>query len=276
MKLYTFEHVYTHIRDMTSIAIINQKGGVGKSTTAAAIGAGLARKGYSVLFVDLDAQGNLSYSLGAEAQGYNAMGVLLRPETMQANIQFTAHGDILASSPALAGADAIITQTGKEYRLKEALASVQGKYDFCIVDTPPALGILTVNALTACHGAIVPAQADIFSLQGILQLNETLQTVKKYCNPDLALLGIVLTRFNGRAVLSRDIAHLIDKTAAHLETSLYRSTIRECTALKEAQAVKQSIYAYAPKSNAAIDYSALVVEILTQIEDLNTDKKDHA
>ena len=254
---------------MTSIAIINQKGGVGKSTTAAAIGAGLASKGYSVLFVDLDAQGNLSYSLGAEAQGYNAMGVLLRPETIAENIQHTAQGDILASSPALAGADAVITQTGKEYRLKEALEHVKGKYDFCIIDTPPALGILTVNALTACKGAIVPAQADIFSLQGIIQLHGTLQTVKKYCNPALQLLGIVLTRYNARAVLSRDVARLIDQTAEHLETSLYRVNIRECTALKEAQATKQSIYAYAPKSNAALDYGALVDEITNQLEDLN-------
>lgn len=258
---------------MKSIAIINQKGGVGKSTTAAAIGAGLASKGYSVLFVDLDAQGNLSYTIGAEAQGYNAMGVLLQPDTIGKNIQHTPQGDILASSPALAGADAVITQTGKEYRLKEAMDYVKGKYDFCIIDTPPALGILTVNALTACQGAIVPAQADIFSLQGIIQLHSTLQTVKKYCNPALQLLGIVLTRYNARAVLSRDVAHLIEQTAEHLETSLYRTTIRECTALKEAQATKQGIFTYAPKSNAAIDYSALVTEILTQLEDLTSNTK---
>lgn len=254
---------------MITLSIINQKGGVGKSSTASAIGAGIASKGYSVLFVDLDAQGNLSYSVGADAQGYNAMGVLLRPETIEANIQHTEQGDILASSPTLAGADAVITQTGKEYRLREALEHVQGKYDFCIIDTPPALGILTVNALAACKGAIVPAQADIFSLQGIIQLNDTLQTVKKYCNPTLQLLGIVLTRYNARAVLSRDVARLIEQTAEHLESYLYRSTIRECTAIKEAQAIKQSIYTYAPRSNAATDYSALVNEILEQIKELH-------
>lgn len=253
---------------MKSIAIINQKGGVGKSTTAAAIGAGLKRTGLRVLFVDLDAQGNLSYSLGAEAQGYNAMGVLLNPATMSDNIQQTPQGDILASSPALAGADAVITQTGKEYRLKEALERVKGRYDYCIIDTPPALGILTVNALTACAGAIVPAQADIFSLQGILQLYGTIQTVKEYSNENLRLFGIVLTRYNGRAILSRDIARLLDQTAEHLQTTLYRATIRECTALKEAQATQQDIYTYAPKSNAATDYSALVNEILTQTAEL--------
>ena len=143
-----------------ALAIINQKGGVGKSTTALAIGAGLSLKGYSVLFIDLDAQGNLSYTLGADTKGYNAMGVLERPETAKEEIQHTPQGDIIASSPKLAGADKLLEETGKEYRLKEALDSLQGAYDYIIVDTPPALGILTINALTACTGAIIPAQAE--------------------------------------------------------------------------------------------------------------------
>jgi len=117
-----------------AIAVINQKGGVGKSTTALAIGAGLSLKGYSVLFIDLDAQGNLSYTLGADTKGYNAMGVLERPETAKEEIQHTPQGDIIASSPKLAGADKLLEETGKEYRLKEALESLQGAYDYIIVD----------------------------------------------------------------------------------------------------------------------------------------------
>ena len=156
---------------MKSIAIINQKGGVGKSTTALAIGAGITLKGHSVLYIDLDAQGNLSYSIGADTQGYNAFGVLERPETIRSEIQHTPQGDIIASSPRLAGADKLLEATGKEYRLKEALETLQSIYEYCIIDTPPALGILTINALTACNGAIIPAQADIYSLQGISQLN---------------------------------------------------------------------------------------------------------
>lgn len=247
---------------MIIYSIINQKGGVGKSTTALAIGAGLSLKGYSVLYVDLDAQGNLSYTMGADTQGYNAMGVLQRPETAKAEVQHTDQGDIIASSPALAGADAVITETGKEYRLKEALESLRGIYDYCIIDTPPALGILTVNALTACSGVIIPAQADIYSLQGISQLNNTLQTVKRYCNPELSILGIVLTRYNGRAIIRREVAEMLEQTARGLNTKLYNSRIRECTALVEAQATKQNIYSYAPRSNAAADYKALVAEIL--------------
>lgn len=110
---------------MKTIAVINQKGGVGKSTTALAIGAGLSLKGFSVLYVDLDAQGNLSYTLGATTKGYNALGALQRPETAKEEIQHTAQGDIIASSPSLAGADTVIMETGKEYRLKEALEDPQ-------------------------------------------------------------------------------------------------------------------------------------------------------
>ena len=245
-----------------AIAVINQKGGVEKSTTALAIGAGLSLKGYSVLFIDLDAQGNLSYTLGADTKGYNAMGVLERPETAKEEIQHTPQGDIIASSPKLAGADKLLEETGKEYRLKEALESLQGAYDYIIVDTPPALGILTINALTACTGAIIPAQADIYSLQGIGQLNSTIETVKKYCNPSLSIMGIVITRFNGRSIIRREVAEMLERTADQLHTKLFSSKIRECTALVEAQATKQNIYSYAPRSNATADYKALVDEIL--------------
>ena len=249
---------------MKTYAIINQKGGVGKSTTALAIGAGLKIKGCSVLYIDLDAQGNLSYTLGATTQGYNAMGVLQRPETAAQEVQHLPQGDIIASSPALAGADTILAETGKEFRLKEALENLSTNYDYCIIDTPPALGILTINALTACNGVIIPAQADIYSLQGISQLGNTLQTVKKYCNPSLAVLGIVLTRYNTRSIISKEVTELIEKVVEELGTKLYKTKIKECTALKEAQAVKQDIFNYAPKSNAAADYKALVNEILEE------------
>jgi len=247
---------------MKVYAVINQKGGVGKSTTALCLGAGLSLKGFKVLYIDLDAQGNLSYTLGADTQGYNAMGILQRPETVKEEIQTAPGGEVIASSPALAGADTIITETGKEYRLKEALDKLGGTYDYCIIDTPPALGIVTINALTACQGAIIPAQADIYSLQGISQLNGTIQTVKKYCNPHLKVMGIVLTRYSARSIISREVAEMIDATAAQLNTKLYKAKIRECTAIKEAQATRQSIFKYAPRSNAAADYKALIEEIM--------------
>jgi chromosome partitioning protein len=254
------------------IAIINQKGGVGKSTTTLAIGAGFSLKGYKTLFIDLDAQGNLTYTLGADTTGLtgkSSFDVLTGNATAKTAIQKTEQGEAIASSPALARADTVITAVGKEYRLKEALDVLQSDYDYIVIDTPPVLGILTINALTACTGVIIPAQADIYSLQGISQLYNTLQTVKKYCNPSLKVMGILLTRYNGRAIISRDIAEMTDETAERLQTKLYETKIRETTAIKEAQARRQSIFTYAPKSNASADYKALVDEILGE------EKKDN-
>lgn len=249
---------------MQVIAVINQKGGVGKSTTALAVGSGFILKGYKTLYIDLDAQGNLSYTLKASGAGYNAIGVLRRPETIKEEIQTTEQGDIIASSPALSGADTLLSKTGKEYRLKEALEFIRDLYDYVIIDTPPAMGILTINALTACNGIIIPAQADIYSLQGITQLKGTIETVKKYCNSSLVILGLLLTRYNSRAVISREVAEMLEQTAKQLNTKLYKIRIRECTAIKEAQAMRESIFTYAPKSNATADYKALIEEIIKE------------
>ena len=265
---------------LETIAIINQKGGVGKSTTAAAVGAGLILKGYRVLFIDLDAQGNISHTLRANPNSSGIMAMLQEPEIVEQAIEelptaaITGNKErkgaaavygIIASSNRLAAADTLLDSVGKEYRLKEALELIAPLYDYCIIDTPPALGILTVNALTAATAAIVPAQADIYSLQGIAQLSNTVNTIKKYCNPELAILGIVLTRYNGRAIISRELAELISSTAAKLNTKAYSTKIRECTAIKESQAVRECIYTYAPKSNAAADYTALLSEIITEV-----------
>lgn len=247
------------------IAVAIQKGGQGKTTSAAALGAGLALRGNKVLFVDLDAQGNLSYALGADATGLTGRSALevLQGVTSAADaIQHTPQGDIIASSPALAGADTTISATGKEYRLAEALEPIAGNYDYIILDTPPSLGILTINALTAAAEAVIPAQADMFSLQGIGQLWQTIQAIRKYCNPGLKIAGILLTRYNGRAVISREVKEMLSQTAAQMKTKVYSSRIRECTALKEAVAVKKDIYSYAPRSNAAMDYNAFIDELL--------------
>lgn len=243
---------------MQTLAIINQKGGVAKTTTAANLGAALAARGRKVLFIDMDAQGNLTAALGGGKHPGSVMDLLTG---RQAAPQALAQWDLLPSSAALATADTVITQTGKEHRLKEALEPFAPRYDFAIIDTPPALGILTVNALTAAQKAIVPAQADFFSLQGIGQLSGTIDAVRKYCNPALQIDGILLTRYNHRAVLSREVKELLGQTAASLRTRLYQTVIRECMAIKEAQARRQSIFQYAPRSNGAKDYAALADEI---------------
>jgi chromosome partitioning protein len=246
---------------MKSITIINQKGGVGKSTTALSIGAGLVLKGCKVLYVDLDPQGNLTYTIGASSGG--SLEILKSPDIIKDLIQHTGQGDIIASSPTLAGADSIITATGKEYRLKRALEHTNELYDYCIVDTPPTLSILTINALTACKEAIIPAQADIYSLQSITQLKETIDAIKEYTNPNLSILGILLTRFNSRLVIKREVAETLEQIASkQLGAKVFKTKIRECTALVEAQAKKKDIFSYAPGSNASTDYNLLLMEIL--------------
>lgn len=252
---------------MRTLAIINQKGGVGKSTTAEALTAGLTLKGFKVLAVDLDAQGNLTYTTRAGTDGATALGVLTGEVKAKDAIQHTQSGDIIPSSKALAGADAFISDTGKEYKLKEALESISGLYDYCIIDTPPALGILTVNALTACDSVVIPAQADIYSLQGIEQLAETMKPVKKYCNPALSIEGILLTRYSPRSVLSRDVADLAEQLALKLGTKLFKTTIREAIAVKEAQISQQSLYTYAPKAKVTEDYTAFIEELLEQTKE---------
>lgn len=243
---------------MEVVAIVNRKGGVGKTATAQALGAGLARKKKKVLYIDLDSQTNLSYGLGADPEGLNSMDVLTGEATAAEAIQHTPQGDVIAGSEALAGADAAIDGTGKEYRLKEAIDGLQ--YDYIIIDTPAQLGTLTVNALTAANSVVIPVQAEVYSLQGIGQLSKTIEAVKKYCNRDLYIRGILTTRYNGRAVISKDMQSNLKDAAEQLKTKLYSTPIRECVSIKEAQAIQQDIYTYAPRSNAAKDYEAFIEE----------------
>lgn len=244
------------------ITVINQKGGVGKTTTAHAIGAWLQHKKHKkVLFLDLDQQGNLTFSTAASHSNYNTLDVLSLGTIQLEKIQSTATGvSIIPSTPTLANVDSILNQTGKEYRLKEALEDLSG-FDFVVIDTPPSLNIITINALTASDYAIIPAQADIFSLQGITQLGQSIEAVKRYTNRGLKILGIVLTKHHTRNILSRDLEQVIIATALELQTKVYQQSIREAVAVKEAQAMKQDIFSYAPKSNATQDYDALMQDI---------------
>ena len=151
---------------------------------------------------------------------------------------------------------------GREYKLKEILEPVKAEYDFIVIDTPPTLGTLTINALTAADTAIAPAQADIYSMTALAQLQTTVETVKRYTNPSLSLKGILLTRYNARAVITREVAERLEQTAGEYGTKLYRARIRECTALKEAAITQTDIFSYAPRSNAAKDYGDFIAEFL--------------
>ncbi len=243
-------------------AIINQKGGVGKSTTAHALGCALFRRGYRVLFVDLDSQSNLSFSLKVAGETPTSMDVLAQEVNVRDAIRKCSDGDVIPAGLSLALAEQNMSGVGTEYRLHEAFEQIKDDYDYIVIDTPPALGILTVNALTACTRAVIPAQADIYSFQGISQLYKTMTTVKRYCNPNLEVSGILLTRYSPRAILSRDVADMLSKTAEQINTKLFDATIREAVSVREAQANQMDIYEYNSKSNVSQDYEAFTDELL--------------
>ena len=249
---------------MVTVAVTIQKGGDGKTTTAHALGAGLRNKGKRVLFVDLDPQGNLSRTLEADTSGETpeALALLTGEATAAEAVQRTGGGEIIAASPALVGAERekTLSGVGREYRLRKALEPLSGSYDFCIIDTPPALGILTINALTAADQVVIPAQADDYSLDAVERLSETIEAVRSYCNPSLQVGGILLTRYNGRNNVTRYLEELIAEAAERLGARVYVTRIRECAYLKEAKTMRQDIYSYSPRSNAAKDYKAFVDE----------------
>ena len=215
------------------IAIANQKGGVGKSTTAHAIGTGLIFNGYKVLFIDLDNQCNLSYTMEADTAGRTAYDLLHGTATAGETIQHTQSGDIIAGSPKLAGSD---RDLDKADALKKAIEGIRANYEFIIIDTPPALGVLSINALAVADRVIIPAQADIYSLQGIGQLYTTIEAVKDRINKNIEIAGLLVTRYNGRAILSRDIRQMLEDTAEQLKTKVFKTHIREAIEIKEAQA----------------------------------------
>lgn len=248
------------------VTIANQKGGCGKTTTAAALAAGLSARGYKTLAVDCDAQSNLTFNLSADETAPGLYEVLKGGITATEAIQQTAQGHIIGASLMLAGADIEFNSIGREYLLSEALEPVKKNYDFIVIDTPPALGILTINALTAAQDVIITVGADIFSLHGFSQLNATISNIKRRCNPGLNIAGVLITRYSGRAILSQELRETIESKAAQIGTEVFSTAIREGIAVKEAQTRRESIFN--GRSNAAADYNAFTDEYLKGVESL--------
>lgn len=251
-----------------TIAIINERGGVGKTTTAAALGSGLTLRGYKVLFVDMDASATLSYGLGVADSffsdfGGNIKDFITGEETPEACLIHNGKSwDIIPGSAELSS----FTPGGGRaaYLLKERLAAFSGKYDYVIIDTPPVLGYLTILALTAADSVIIPAKAEAYSLQGIGRLAQTLDAVRKNSNPALTVRGILLTMLKGNTKLARYMVEQFQATAAAMETTLYRSHIRETVTHAEAALFQRTLFEYAPTSPAADDYNAFIDEFLAQ------------
>lgn len=243
------------------ICITNQKGGVGKSTTALALGACLHQiYNAKVLYIDLDPQCNITHTLCSSGE-LSALELLKGEATAAECIEHTAQGDFIKAVPNLSGLEMIMQDYGREYVLKEKISSISG-YDYIIIDTPPSLSLLTVSALTAADTVIIPAQADIYSLQGIGHLLQTIETIKKYSNKQLTIAGLLLTRYSGRTNITKEITRLLGEMAAQYNIRLFNAKIRECTAIREAQALKESIFKCSPRSNAVQDYTAFTEEFI--------------
>lgn len=243
--------------------ISNQKGGVGKTTTASSLICGLTARKRRVLGIDMDPQGSLGFSLGVDIESGNSIYEVLcgKIKAKDALIN-TVHGDILPSNILLSGAELEFTQSGREFMLRDAIADIKDDYDFIFIDTPPALSILTVNAYTASHQLIIPMVPDILSLLGISQLKDTIMNVKKFYNSRLEVFGILLTRYSKRVNLARDVEEMSKEIANQLGTVVLPPKIRNNISVAEAPAHGESILTYQPNSNAALDYRSLVDYIL--------------
>jgi chromosome partitioning protein len=177
-------------------------------------------------------------------------------------IQRTQQGDILPSTLLLTAADMEFVSTGREYILETVLESVKGNYDYIVIDSPPQLGILTINAIVASDDVIIPMTADIYSLQGLSQLYSTINKVRKFCKKNIVIAGLLLTRYSDRTILSRDLKERVEAKAGELDSKLYDTIIREGVSIREAQTARQGIFDYAPKSNPALDYMDFINEYL--------------
>lgn len=240
------------------ISIALQKGGVGKSTTAQNLAAYLGNKGKKVLLIDLDAQGNTTFSSGVEAKEQTASDFLGGQCDLGDVMVSCSHYDIIPSDTYLSNVESSSVDKGL---LKHRLSSCIGKFDFVILDTPPALGNLLKNTLYASDYVIIPMDARPYAIQGIDAFTDTMQKV----NPNLKILGIILTRFNERSIINRDMRNNIRNYAKELNTLMFNTYIREGVAVPESQAMRKDLIDYAPKSNPALDYKRFAEELLKRM-----------
>lgn len=242
------------------IAVANQKGGQGKTTTVQCLATGAAKIGRKALAIDLDPQGNLTFSMGGSGENMGAYELLTGKAAPGEVIQATAQGDLITASGSLALADTTFTGGQRTKALKDALRPVKGKYNHIVIDCPPALNTLLINALAAADVVIIPLTADIYSLQGLYQLKRSIDDARQI-NPGLKIGGVLFIKHNTRTILARDLTEVITEKCRELDIPVYNTTIREGVAVREAQTARQSLLEYAPKSKPAKDYMQLIDEI---------------
>jgi chromosome partitioning protein len=247
----------------TTIALANQKGGVGKTTTAINAAFLLAGRGYRVLLIDIDPQGNATSSLGVDKSSLAATtyDVLVEEAPISRVVVRSARPnlDLLPSTPVLAGAEVeLVGMEARERRLAAALAAVAGRYDLIVVDCPPSLGLLTVNALTAARYVIVPIQCEFLALEGLGQLISTIDLVKRQLNPPLDVLGVLMTMYDARTRLS---AHVVEEVRRYFPHRIFQTIVPRSIRLAEAPSYGQAIAEYDGDSRGAQAYQGVVDEL---------------
>jgi chromosome partitioning protein len=245
-----------------TVAIANQKGGVGKSTTAINLGAGLAFQGERILLLDLDPQGNTTSGLGVDRSAieYSTYDVLVEDVAVEDAIEPSSVRDlfVVPATIELAGAEIeLVSMFSRETRLGGAIKSIVDDFDFVLIDCPPSLGLLTVNGLAAADQVLIPIQCEYYALEGVSQLLRNVQLVQRNLNPQLEVEGVILTMYDGRTTLAADV---VAQVREHFGETTYRTVIPRTVRLSEAPSYGEPIEAYDPMSRGAIAYRELARE----------------
>lgn len=254
---------------MKVIAIANQKGGVGKTTTSDMLATGLKYCGYNVLVVDLDPQCNTTSSYGAVIDGENTLYDLMNGKCSTKDaIQTTEIGDIIAGDPHLVeDAYKFQSKIGGFNIVKNALKEVQDDYDFCIIDTPPGLGIFMYNALCAADGVVIPIKAEKYAVDGLNLMIGTINDVVQSVNPKLKIYGVLLVAYDTRTNLDNQVWATLPEIGKESGFNVFKNPIRICQEIKNSQAYRQDLFVKNPTCNGTVDYVALIKEILEMIEE---------